>query len=254
MQQKNYIVNMKRVVYAIREIKFEYNDEGYDTDDSTIRAVFETKELAEQHFWVLEREKYIQENLCGYISSVTNEGEHIFRRLAYFFETNFQTKILTPKGWLQNIIRVPATITLEQLTALKKMIEVSFHRISAFEEGYAYNRVFSPMFPRLAALPAKIFDTHSAAFEEALEQFCDEIIEHSFHVEGSLEDLTDSPDILLAYLAASPLFFFDETVGLACRATLIAEDIWENFTEIGGLIPLLRHKPFEIEKISLIPQ
>jgi hypothetical protein len=237
--------------YIIRQIYFEYDDSHYFANGFEERntLVFDDEQKAHQKYVELERQAFQEE---GYMDRFERnrptEGEHPHEKLAHFYQQTFKQEFDFSQP------KIPAQATFEQVDYILTLYGLRFYTLTVFEGKAVYYKIATTEkhwqdYDTLA----RPYDTFQEAEQAALGLMMEDL-EMGYY--SSLEELSDAPTMLLAYLKNCTLLEYVEAENPVLRfKEFLAALSWEQgramqVVEARGLLPFLRKPPFRIKEKS----
>jgi hypothetical protein len=252
-------MNTEKKVYVIRQVHFDELDNKYiEVGLGEIHSAYTDYEKAYQTYIALEKKAFSQEYLDQYITR-NYEGESIEDKLVHFFESNFQLDVLARDVAMS----LPKNATEAQLKQLMHIMHIHFYNISVYDKVPTFYRakineeVWEDLYAHhgFGRLPV---DTPQETYREALELglWCMEhdlegvfdAITPDIYI-GTLDEIAEDAEEMEAYLQKCRVLYYSERgERLAKRGNRREDWLYE---ELEGLLPLLKNRPFTIEKVKL---
>lgn len=251
-------MDTEKKVYVIRHIHFdEMNDKYTAIGLGEIHSAYTDYEKAYNTYMALERKAFTKEYV-GYYVTQNYEGESVEDKLEHFFERHFQLN--TPSI---NSLTLPKHATDEQLKRLMDIMQLHFYHISTFNKvpTYYYANINEDVWEDLYAyngfgqLPV---NTPQETYQEALAlglRCIENDLRGAFDAitpdiyRGTLDEIAEDADQMEAYLRkCKVLYYSEQSEQLATRGNRRQDWLYE---ELEGVLPLLKNKPFTIEKVKL---
>jgi hypothetical protein len=244
--------------YIIREANFEYDDSRYANSgtNNEILHTLHDEGQARKAYLRLERERYAEETLDFYYTQTPTEGEHPWDKLAHYIEKEFGIAFQSLVGLPHNFW---AKTTDDQMAQILAYTGLRFYVLTAFENEPIFYKIVTEDTNMQREEAYKIWhQSYQEAFEAGLGIWVDEIGDMAGYG-GDLEQMTEAPHLLRAYLQNCTCLLYDEEM-----MTFKMKDDWRGWSwgsdrqeretsivEVRGLWAMLTEKPFTIEKIVL---
>lgn len=237
--------------YIIRAVNFEYDDDFYFPTglNEDIDHIFDNETEARKAYIALERKGYQDDYIMAYFQPRETEGESTHDKLESFYAENFGLPFNgTPF--------IPKEATVEQAEHILQLTGLRFYSLIVLDEPQTFFK---------ATRKSRNISSYYDSYEQALESSLIGVINSTFamsSIEGRLEDITDSPDLLLAYLTQCQYLKIAKQQGDIYDISLPDEEgAWlmmevgkerktKTLEELRGFVALLREKPFEIVEVD----
>lgn len=237
--------------YIIRAVNFEYGDDFYFPTgfSENIIQFFDNEVEARKAYIALERKGYQDDYIMAYFQPRETEGESTHDKLESFYAENFG---LTFNG----TPFIPQEATDEQAERILQLTGLRFYDVIVFDKPKTFFKVIQKK-----DNTTSIYEAYQQALENALIDFIRyRLVEGS--IEGRLQNISDSPDLLLAYLTQCQYLKIAKKQGDIYNIFLPDKDggwqmMWvgdeekeQTLQEVNGFVALLREKPFEIVEVD----
>ncbi|TAE14313.1 MAG: hypothetical protein EAZ95_10060 [Bacteroidetes bacterium] len=238
--------------YIIRTVNFEYGDDFYFPTglSESINHIFDNEAEARKAYIALERKGYQDDYIMAYFQPPREtEGESTHDKLESFYAENFGLPFNgTPF--------IPKEATDEQVERILQLTGLRFYSLIVFDKPKTFFK---------STRKSKNTSNYYDSYKQALESSLIGVINSTFamsSIEGRLEDITDSPDLLLAYLTQCQYLKITKLQGDIYDISLPDEEgAWlmdwvgkeekeQTLQEVNGFVALLREKPFEIVEVD----
>jgi hypothetical protein len=251
---------MKQKTYIIRKVAYHYSDEYlYVHTLGGIQHVYQSEAEAKQKLQALESKAFRVLDLgdieqlspCGYHNKFKQQREALDQYLREILgESLFHKSGHDDSLYMVLGTYLPNSLTDEQIMRIREISGIKFHELGEFEDEVIFYTIWITRTQKFYSADAGrygesiyFFNSYEEAIEGAKELFSAFLWGKS--LEGTLEELTEQPSILMSLISQSNALRYDpKKASLEIAHGLRGE-------ELISLNALLRQPIFEIRTIPL---
>lgn len=258
-------------VYIMREVCFIHNDiENVRVGLGDVVGVFDRYDQAYEAYLICERQQHQTYHIVNF-ELMRTIGKGILGKMQYFFQKHFP-KMSDFKEILQ-MPHLPAEATLAQTATFIQISGVQHYDLSVHEQMPAYYKIkmaddfwgeeedfsftvfpteVSALYSLQESLEKATYEALGVAFSYLWHDMLEETDYDFAGMQGKLMDLSQTPDMLAAYLQDCANFWYDVEKQKIRFSPNTEDDATESVVkELVGLFSLLVLTPFHITPIDL---
>ncbi len=234
--------------YVLRAYHFGYNDENFYVCGASINDVYTDRAEAEAEYRRLQLE-YLRSIDLGEHEKFFNGEEAYIRKMATFIEDRTGHSIIAEQGWVDMGTDAHAEMSDDDLFEFGEAGELHAYKLIEYEDEPTFYALWDPRRGEYF----KEFDEGYegllyGASEEELMRMLDErqgsIAWFEWEGQGTLDELTDNPELLRKLIESNYSIEYNEDAGI-----LSFEDV--NAREANALNELMKTPIFEVRELSL---
>lgn len=244
--------------YVIRKAAFHYSDDCYYHHAWGVIVggnIFEDYETAYNFLLTLEREEYLKNDVGDFSSFHSSYQGRSYDKTISFkkyieeqFGINFFKTHESGSFGVERDTFLPETLTIEQVEKVRYLSELKFYELVSFIDEPIFYGIWGKtpyydedFFVCTLGDSQYFYNSYFEAFQAAISTVPE--IYDSIVIKGTLTKLSDTPQLLQAFINSCGNISYDEITNVLKFSNL-------NTNEWASLYPLFKKKPFEIRTLT----
>lgn len=234
--------------YVLRAYCFGYNDENFYICGTRISDVFDNRDDADAAYRKAQL-AYLRDIDLGEHEKFFNGDDAYIRKMAAFIQDKTGNNILEDEGYVSLGSDAHTEMSDDDLFEFGELGELHAFKLIAFDD----EPVFYALWNSVAEKYCMTFDegyegpVYGASLDEALKLLDDHDIQldwEGFEMQGTLEDLSDNPNVLRQFIDSVDEFEYDEE-GNVLRFE------YADTRDVVALNALLREPIFQVRELTV---